>query len=142
MASNCSTDHRDVYSYKFEFERRTNYVVDTKWMSETWPDSIYYSVIYVVGIFMLKNFMSHRKAFNLRRPLFVWSTCLAIFSIFGTIRVVPEMWNVLMSEGIESSICSPYWRMNAVTACWSRLFALSKVLELGDTVFIVLRKQP
>lgn len=31
---------------------------------------------------------------------------------------------------------------NAVWAFWAWAFVLSKVMELGDTIFIVLRKQP
>lgn len=38
--------------------------------------------------------------------------------------------------------CSSFIEHDRVAGCWSFLFVLSKLPELGDTVFIVLRKQP
>lgn len=55
---------------------------------------------------------------------------------------MPEMVHVLQSFGFQHSVCSTSYIENSrVAGCWTWLFALSKVPELGDTVFIVLRKQ-
>lgn len=85
--------------------------------------------------------MKSRSRFNLRGPLAVWSGILAIFSILGAIRTVPELFYVLGKYGWDYSICNSSYAYYQPTAFWTCLFALSKVYELGDTVFIVLRKQ-
>lgn len=74
-------------------------------------------------------------------PLVAWNVCLALFSLLGLMRTSGFVLSFLRLRGLHSSVCvepvvsGPYgfW-------CW--LFVLSKVPELGDTVFIVLRKQP
>jgi len=67
---------------------------------------------------------------------------LAIFSIIGTIRTLPEMFHVLGNFGFYHSVCNAsYADITRVSGFWTWLFTLSKVPELGDTVFIVLRKQ-
>uniref|UniRef100_A0A183U1T4 Elongation of very long chain fatty acids protein n=1 Tax=Toxocara canis TaxID=6265 RepID=A0A183U1T4_TOXCA len=47
----------------------------------------------------------------------------------------------LLTEGIYPSLCYSV-HPNDVAAYWSLLFAISKVAELGDTLFVVLRKKP
>ncbi|KHJ82981.1 GNS1/SUR4 family protein [Oesophagostomum dentatum] len=47
----------------------------------------------------------------------------------------------LYQHGIYRSLCYSC-HPNDVAAFWSFLFAISKVVELGDTMFIVLRKKP
>ena len=52
-------------------------------VEEYWHWSFYISIFYVVTIFSLQAWMEKREKFNLRRPLFVWSTMLAVFSVCG-----------------------------------------------------------
>ncbi|CAF4536860.1 unnamed protein product, partial [Didymodactylos carnosus] len=65
---------------------------------------------------------------------------LAIFSIWGMIRCVPEMLYTIHKESIYYSMCD---RSNiyGITGYWIWIFSVSKVPELLDTLFIVLRKQ-
>lgn len=44
-------------------------------------------------------------------------------------------------HGLPYSLCHSC-NPDSVAAYWSFLFAVSKVIELGDTLFIVLRKKP
>lgn len=39
-------------------------------------------------------------------------------------------------------VCNSFIIQNKVSGFWTTMFVLSKVPELGDTIFIVLRKQP
>ncbi len=48
-----------------------------------WHWSFYISVFYVVTIFAVKWWMKSRSKYDLRKPLFLWSTLLALFSIYG-----------------------------------------------------------
>lgn len=86
--------------------------------------------------------MANRKPFKLRKALFLWNFALAAFSITGSIRFLPEIIHTLKNFGFHQSVCSiSFVQNNRVTAFWTFLFSLSKLPELFDTMFIILRKQ-
>jgi hypothetical protein len=70
-----------------------------------WHYSFYISVVYLITIFSIQKLMENRKAFNLRGYLTAWSILLALFSIFGTIRVGPEFVHVIFNQGVKASYC-------------------------------------
>lgn len=111
-------------------------------MSINWHFCMIAGMVYVFAIFTLKAYMSSRKPFVLNRELFLWNAALGVFSIFGFIRTAPEFLHILSGEnGFYRTICVRNGG-NMPMAFWSLLFILSKYVELGDTVFIVLRKRP
>jgi elongation of very long chain fatty acids protein 6 len=98
--------------------------------------------IYVILVFTGQAWMASRPAYQLRGPLAAWSAFLAVFSICGFLRVFPEFVHSLTTGGIYHSVCnSNFIEQNKVSGFWAFLFTLSKMPELGDTLFIVLRKQ-
>ena len=129
------------YSYVFSFEKDWNESEFLKYMLERWTDSFVYCAIYVVVVFGGQVLMKTRPRYDLRPLLALWSGALAIFSIAGTIRTLPELVTAVGKYSLQYSICVPTY-FKGVTGFWSMLFTVSKVYELGDTVFIVLRKQP
>jgi len=132
------------YTSLFFYEKKffNDKYVQTKriWMSNNWQYSLVYAFVYIAAIFFGKWYMKSREKFDLRKPLIAWNFVLAAFSIAGTVRIWPEFIQTVSSKGIEHSICSRDYT-HGVTGCWAWLFVLSKVPELVDTVFIVLRKQ-
>jgi len=83
--------------------------------------------------------MKDRKPFNLEQPLIIWNFILAIFSIFGTIFTTLPILFTIDRFGFTYEMCS----IDSEYANeWVFLFCLSKIPELLDTVFIVLRKRP
>ncbi|CAI5448016.1 unnamed protein product [Caenorhabditis angaria] len=133
----------DNYSMILPFEKSFNPRESTEFMQRNWQHSITASVIYVAVIFGGKKFMENRKPFALDTPLFLWNSALAIFSILGFVRMTPEwVWSWAAPENsFKYSICTASFAQG-VTGFWTEQFALSKVFELIDTVFIVLRKRP
>lgn len=130
------------YDFQFPFEKQFKHQDARNWMTEHWRDSFYWSIGYVVVIFGGKLLMANREPFKLRKVLFLWNLMLAAFSIMGSLRIVPEVVHVLKNFGFDYSVCSSsYVEDSPVSGYWTFMFALSKVPELGDTVFIVLRKQ-
>ena len=125
----------------FDFERTFDHDSFHSWLKEHWTLSVWYSALYVVLVFAGRHYMNQRPKFNLRLPLAIWSTVLAGFSIFGAIRTIPELVYMIRNYGFEGSVCSPAY-FYGPTAFWAYLFTVSKLYELGDTAFIVLRKQP
>jgi len=94
-------------------------------------------------IFAGQHWMQKRPRFEMKGILALWNFLLAAFSIMGSYRTVPETFYILnRKNGFHHSVCFPTHEHNSVWAFWAYAFVLSKALELGDTVFIVLRKQP
>lgn len=132
------------YSYTFKFEEDFDTPSQRQWMRENWQMAFYYVGFYMISIFAGQVYMQTRSRFELRHPLFIWNMFLATFSIWGTSRILPELLYVLKEYGFHYSVCipGPSFLDNRVGGFWNWMFTLSKVPELGDTVFIVLRKQP
>uniref|UniRef100_A0A8C9YCC3 Elongation of very long chain fatty acids protein n=1 Tax=Sander lucioperca TaxID=283035 RepID=A0A8C9YCC3_SANLU len=61
--------------------------------------------------------------------------------IFGAIRTGSYMTYILMTKGLKQSVCDQSFYNGPVSKFWAYAFVLSKAPELGDTLFIVLRKQ-
>lgn len=111
------------------------------WLENYWTSCIWIGVIYVILVFWGRYLMQNKKPYDLRGALFAWNISLAIFSIIGLIRMLPELVFVLEHYGFNYSVCSSsFYQSHA--GIWGAMFALSKVVELVDTLFIVLRKQP
>ncbi len=111
-----------------------------KWIFHNWSLSMWYAALYLFVVFAGRQYMEKRPPFEIRWALATWSSVLAVFSIVGAFRTVPETVYVLSKYGWEYSICvSSYTK--GPTGFWTCLFTVSKLYELGDTIFIVLRKQ-
>ena len=132
------------YSFAFGFEHgfeTTEYVEEHKsWMARNWKSSFAISAVYILLILVGRNVMKNRPRYELRTPLILWNLMLATFSIFGAIRAWPEFYNSIFNRGIVYSVCSDNYGYG-VSGYWAYLFIMSKLPELVDTLFIVLRKQ-
>uniref|UniRef100_A0A3P9P0R9 Elongation of very long chain fatty acids protein n=2 Tax=Poeciliinae TaxID=586240 RepID=A0A3P9P0R9_POERE len=103
--------------------------------------SFLFSALYAACILGGRHVMKQREKFELRKPLVLWSLTLAVFSIFGAVRTGSYMMFILMSKGLKQSVCDQSFYNGPVSKFWAYAFVLSKAPELGDTLFIVLRKQ-
>ncbi|XP_042209791.1 elongation of very long chain fatty acids protein 6-like isoform X1 [Homarus americanus] len=133
-----------TYGFTFNFEEEFEVKDYTGWMMVNWWHSIIWTSMYVSFIFAGQYFMRVRPKFELRGILVVWNIFLAVFSTMGALRTAPEMVHLLYNYGLGFTVCisgKPFLD-NRVGGFWNWMFTLSKVPELGDTVFIVLRKQP
>jgi len=134
----------EVYTHSFGYESLFDdkEYVDSlaKWMKENWQLSIFCSLLYILVVFSGKAYMQNRPKYELRPFLIVWNLLLAVFSICGTIRVWPEFVYTLSVRGIKFSVCDSSYAYG-ITGFWSFMFCFSKLPELVDTLFVVLRKQ-
>lgn len=128
---------------EYLLEIRENFSNRTKeWLRDHWSISIYVSLAYVIIIFGLKQFMKTRNtSYELRKALTLWNLMLALFSIFGTIYCLPFSIKVLITKGLHASVCENFHQNDNFIEFWHSLFVWSKLIELGDTLFIVLRRQ-
>ncbi|XP_041802897.1 elongation of very long chain fatty acids protein 6-like [Chelmon rostratus] len=126
---------------EYSFERRFDERGAMEWMQANWSKSFVFSALYAALVFGGQHYMKPRPKMNLRRPLVLWSLSLAVFSIIGAIRTGCYMFHILSSSGFRQSICDQSFYNGPVSKFWAYAFVLSKAPELGDTAFIVLRKQ-
>ncbi|KAI6178928.1 Elongation of very long chain fatty acids protein [Aphelenchoides besseyi] len=100
------------------------------------------SMVYVVVIFSIKAFMSSRKPLNIKLPLQLWNLWLALFSIAGAVVTTKALLHEIFNYGLVASYtkCGDFFQ--DVSGLWTFWFCMSKMAELGDTIFIVLRKRP
>jgi hypothetical protein len=132
------------FLYPFEWENKWQMT----WQSDFCWESMGHAVIlcgcYAVMCFGGRWIMKDRKPFDLRIPLALWNLFLATFSFIGCIRTVPFLLNTIYQRGVYNSVCTPptpHYGHGPV-GLWVTLFIFSKVPELVDTLFIVLRKKP
>lgn len=111
---------------------------------EHWPLVFGLVIVYMCFCFFGKKIMASTTGFDLRFPLAVWNAFLSIFSFIGMIRTVPVLLAFILTKTYKETICTPATQMytDGAVGLWVCLFIYSKIPELIDTVFIVLRKRP
>ncbi|VDK76676.1 unnamed protein product [Litomosoides sigmodontis] len=126
-----------VFGSKFEFEAAR------KWASEMEWTVLNISLTYVITIFAIKYAMRDRKPYDLQQPLVIWNALLAVFSILGVAKITPVFLKQMATKGYISTFTEigPCFT-DDVAGYWTFLWIISKVPELVDTIFIVLRKRP
>ncbi|TWW82096.1 elongation of very long chain fatty acids protein 6-like [Takifugu flavidus] len=133
--------HALLKSAQYDFEGRFDERWALEWMQENCYKSFVFCGLYAAFVFAGQHLMRERPKLNLRRPLVLWSLSLAVFSIVGALRTGFYMLHMIRTAGFRDSVCDNVFYSAPITKLWAYAFTLSKAPELGDTVFIVLRKQ-
>jgi len=114
-----------------------------QWLVETEPFLLKCVAVYVVSIFSIKYVMRNKKPFDLQQPLAIWNAILAVFSIAGFVLMTPTFMGVISKKGIQYTYAHvSAIQTDKVAGYWTFLWVVSKIPELLDTLFIVLRKKP
>jgi elongation of very long chain fatty acids protein 6 len=109
-----------------------------------WPLAFGLVIGYMVAIFGIQHFMAERKPFVLRLELAAWNAFLCVFSFIGMCKTLPYLFGLILTRSFEETVCEnpmQTWGVGS-TGLWVMLFIFSKIPELVDTIFIVLRKKP
>merc|ERR1719174_3316161 len=109
------------------------------------------AVAYYPVIFGIQHYLKDAEPFDLGGAstkcavnwIFWWETALAVFSIIGAYYVLPSaLQPFLDGKSWVQAICG---RADALddpsSGYWAFIFAVSKLVEFGDTLFVVLRKK-
>ncbi|KAI6175402.1 Elongation of very long chain fatty acids protein [Aphelenchoides bicaudatus] len=113
-----------------------------RWVEDHFYLTLQISLAYVFVVFGTKYLMRNRQPFGLFVPLNLWNFLLAVFSIVGTIKLTPEFFSTVYNQGFQESYCHVRNFTSGENGYWVWLFIVSKMFELLDTVFLVLRKRP
>jgi elongation of very long chain fatty acids protein 6 len=101
-------------------------------------------LLYLIFCHFGGKIMEKQKPFGLLSTLAVWNLFLSLFSFYGAVRTVPHMLHRILNLPFEQTVCEAPHTAYGAGACGLavQLFIISKIPELIDTVFIVLRKKP
>ena len=145
VSSSSSLDSPSIH-FEYEhwfvsaYERNFDYYSKRQWLKEHLYIPYVIAIMYLMGIYLGQRWMKNRQAYHLKKPLITWNVALSIFSIIGSLRIIPWFISFIMSYGLHASCCTEP-NVSGVYGFWSWAFILSKIPELGDTFFIVARKQ-
>jgi len=135
------TAMNDIFSIWFAMEAAFDARATTEWMRNHTEVPIAAVGLYLGFIFTMPKVL--QKPLNLKLSFAMWNLLLSIFSIIGVTRIVPHLFSALFERGYLYTVCEePEWYDKGAAGLWMVLFCLSKFPELGDTVFLVLRKKP
>ena len=124
----------------FDFEKNFDHMATLMWFQKYWQSAFLISGIYLILVFAGKRYMKNRPRFELYWPLTLWSSSLAIYSWYCVFRAWGEFIYMVRRYGWHSTACDPIG-YTSIPGFWVFIFVLSKLVEFGDTAFIVLRKQ-
>ena len=87
--------------------------------------------------------MAEREPIKTKGPLILWNTGLAVFSVVAFVQFAPSaVLKGLASGGFIHSVCLVEPFSTQTLTFWMSMFIISKFVEFGDTLFLVLRKAP
>ena len=105
---------------------------------------VFFSILYLLLIGPGQKYMKDKTAWNVPMSVLAgWNFFLAIFSIWGMIRTVPLWIWYMYNKSIEKQVCDPphpTWGSGG-SGLASQMFCIFKIVELMDTVFLVVRKK-
>mmetsp|Transcript_76563 Transcript_76563/g.127637 ORF Transcript_76563/g.127637 Transcript_76563/m.127637 type:complete len:338 (+) Transcript_76563:36-1049(+) len=110
-----------------------------------WEVPIAATVVYMLMMFVLKSYMKNRKPMRLTPLVCTWNFGLSIFSFCGMCYCLPALLHGrrkgLVTAGFYDSVCGhAYDYGNGTVGMFVALFIYSKVFELVDTLWLLLRK--
>lgn len=130
--------------FYFSWEKNFDVIISSEFCKANNWIPVVCVLLYGAFIIIGQRLMRDRKPFDLRWTLAAWNLFLSVFSGWGMVRTVPHILYNLYAFDYEDTLCKPAIFMYGcgATGMWVQFFILSKIPELFDTVFIVLRKKP
>jgi len=121
---------------------RTTAFMDNNWVATSFKITLAYLAVVYFG----QKAMRNRKPFDgptINAVLVAWNFTFSAFSGWAAYRLLPELFSVWREHGFVGSYChNGEYYTDPLTGYWGWMFVMSKMPELGDTVFLILRKKP
>nr|XP_027198788.1 elongation of very long chain fatty acids protein 6-like [Dermatophagoides pteronyssinus] len=101
-----------------------------------------FSLLYfIIIVCWIPRLMRTRQPYRLNDVISFWNLTMALFSIVGTFRLLPELIFMIQNYSLFQSICDDRYIDDPRFFLWMFLFQFSKIFELLTSLFIVLNKQ-
>eukprot|EP01064_Diplonema_japonicum_P033585 TRINITY_DN665_c0_g1_i1.p1 TRINITY_DN665_c0_g1~~TRINITY_DN665_c0_g1_i1.p1 ORF type:complete len:296 (+),score=50.86 TRINITY_DN665_c0_g1_i1:155-1042(+) len=115
-----------------------------QWTQEHTEVPIFFVMVYLAMIFQGPTLLQNVPAMKSKYIFALWNFFLATFSFFGLFNTVPVLLKNLQEKGFKYTVCTnpAEWYLKGHVGLYVFLFIYSKIPELMDTVFLVLRKRP
>ena len=133
---------RPLRAIQAEIEANYNLKDSYDFINDAWWVPLVACSVYLIMVWCGKKWMKMREPFGLRGPLFVWNLSLALFSIIGACVVIPSLLRCVREYGFSYSVCNTELHSNPIFSFFCFMFLMSKMVEFGDTFFVVMRKTP
>lgn len=125
-----------------EIEKRADARSLRRWLADHSWLPVVIVAIYLLCLVSGTRYMKNKSPYVLRRSLFLWNVGLAVFSVLGALSTLPNLLHVAGRKGFVYSSCNSSMYSDATLMLWTWLFTFSKVVELGDTFFLIAKKTP
>lgn len=115
---------------------------ETAWFQRYWTLSLPIALLYVLLLFTARPLLCKTNACVFQQSLKYWNYTLALFSILGFYRVGGEFLDTWRTEGLEATICQDDYSHSKSVYFWYFLFVGSKILEMGDSLLLLMGNKP
>lgn len=122
-----------IFKKDFNWDREV-----PNWLSENYQWFLIPSFLYPVAV----QYLPGQFNYNLKYPLFCWNALLSVYSAVSFIMIAPHFFGRLVQHGYHESVClerrdESFFQLSY--GRWIFIFVLSKIIEFGDTAFLLLR---
>uniref|UniRef100_A0A915LKD0 AAA+ ATPase domain-containing protein n=1 Tax=Meloidogyne javanica TaxID=6303 RepID=A0A915LKD0_MELJA len=104
------------------------------------------TLVYLCIVYFGQKWMATRRAVDngtMNVVLALWNFGFSFFSGYAAWCLLPELLHVIERRGFIGSYCdNANYYTDPITGFWGWMFVMSKAPELGDTLFLILRKRP
>eukprot|EP01062_Namystynia_karyoxenos_P000645 TRINITY_DN10239_c0_g1_i1.p1 TRINITY_DN10239_c0_g1~~TRINITY_DN10239_c0_g1_i1.p1 ORF type:complete len:369 (+),score=155.58 TRINITY_DN10239_c0_g1_i1:89-1108(+) len=114
-----------------------------EWTQEHSEIPVFCVMAYLAFIFQVPPLLQDKPPLKLKGLFAAWNLLLSLFSFAGFYYTVPVLVANLWANGFRYTVCTDpvHWYLRGPPGLWVMLFIYSKIPELFDTVFLVLRKR-
>jgi len=134
------TEAVDWHPFETSWEREFQWASVGPTFAKYFPAAIALAAAYVVLVFAGQRWMKSRPAYELDGALIYWNLFLTVLSWAMALRMVPALIRRVSSWTLAQTICDATF-IDGTTGFWVFVFTASKIPELLDTAFLVLRKR-
>nr|CAD2128902.1 unnamed protein product [Meloidogyne enterolobii]CAD2179859.1 unnamed protein product [Meloidogyne enterolobii] len=140
-------NHTDIKIAEVLFSPAWDLERTTKFMQNIWvPFAYKLTLVYLCIVYFGQKWMATRRAVDngtMNVVLALWNFGFSFFSGYAAWCLLPELLHVIERRGFIGSYCdNANYYTDPITGFWGWMFVMSKAPELGDTLFLILRKRP